>query len=198
MSYTIFRTLNKVPGKDEYFLTWTHNWGGGIHRIYNLIFDSDGNILVDWHIAYNYDNEEPEDLYHINGTMDEDGNLYLIYAQVETEPEIDYFPTFGWFDYNYVGTEQQEAAVPGQGLSFSCNPVTGSSLCIRAPDQTLFVCSTSLAERFLRFLFQMGSESGMERHSRERDCPQVSTISLIQQAIYSALRYLSSNVCWYP
>ncbi len=126
MSYTIFRTLNKVPGKDEYFLTWTHNWGGGIHRIYNLIFDSDGNILVDWHIAYNYDNEEPEDLYHINGTMDEDGNLYLIYAQVETEPEIDYFPTFGWFDYNYVGTEQQEAAVPGQGLSFSCNPVTGS------------------------------------------------------------------------
>ena len=51
----------------------------------------------------------------------------MIYSQGETEPELGAYPTFGWFNYNYVGTEQQEAAVvPGQGLSFSCNPVTGS------------------------------------------------------------------------
>ena len=127
MSYSIFRTLNKVPCKDEYFLTWTHNWGGGIHRVYNLVFDSEGNVLVDWHIAYNYDDEDPEDLYQIDGVMDEAGNLYLIYSQVEIEPQIDYFPTFGWFDYDYVSIgQQQTAVVPGVGFSFSCNPVTGS------------------------------------------------------------------------
>ncbi|MFA6619447.1 MAG: FlgD immunoglobulin-like domain containing protein, partial [Candidatus Neomarinimicrobiota bacterium] len=127
MSYGIFRTLNKVPEKDEYFLTWTHNWGGGIHRIYNLVFDSEGSVLVDWHIAYNYDYEDPEDLYHIDGVTDEAGNLYVVYSQVETEPQIDYFPTFGWFDYDYVSIgQQQTAVVPGVGFSFSCNPVTGS------------------------------------------------------------------------
>ena len=126
MGCSTSRIVSRVPGEDQYYLTWCYNGPDVIHRIFNLVFDSDGNILVDWHIAYNYDYEEPEDLKYIDGVTDDSGNLYLIYAQVETEPEIDYFPTFGWFDYNYVGTEQQEAAVPGQGLSFSCNPVTGS------------------------------------------------------------------------
>jgi hypothetical protein len=127
MGITPARIVRRIPGEDKYYLTWCYSGPHDDHRIFNLVFDSDGNVLVDWHIAYNYDGEDPEDLYKIDGVTDALGNLYVVFSQVETEPQIDYFPTFGWFDYDYVGIEQQEtAAVPGDGFSFSCNPVTGS------------------------------------------------------------------------
>jgi hypothetical protein len=127
MGLSTSRIVRQIPGEDKYYLTWCYSGPHDDHRVFNLVFDSDGNVLVDWHIAYNYDGEISEDLREIDGVTDDNGNLYIIYSQAETEPVLGGYPTFGWFDYDYVSIEQQQtAAVPGDGFSFSCNPVTGS------------------------------------------------------------------------
>ena len=92
-----------------------------------LVFDSNGNIVHTWQLAYDYSDEDPEDIQHMNGVTDDEGNLYIIYCQVETDPQIDYFPTFGWFDYSYLAIENSSLAIQGEtGFMVSQNPVTGS------------------------------------------------------------------------
>mgnify|MGYP006987899267 FL=1 len=89
--------------------------------------DSDGNVLVDWQIAYDYSDEDPENVRFIEGVVDESGNLYIIYTQVETEPQVDYFPTFGWFNHDYLGIEGEVyTEPPGILLRASHNPASGS------------------------------------------------------------------------
>jgi hypothetical protein len=119
--------LRSLPGTDQYYLAW-NDYGEDDSRILFLLMNSDGDVLVDWAIAYDYTDEDPEDLPDIDGVVDSDGNLYLAYEQVETEPEIGYFPTFGWFNHDYVGVQQQEVAVIEQtpSLTVSSNPVSGS------------------------------------------------------------------------
>lgn len=127
--------LRHLPGTEEYYLCWTD--GFYRRKIFNLLMDGDGNVLVDWHIAYDYSNEDPEDLGFINGIVDDEGNLYIVYAQVETEPQIDYFPTFGWFDCTYLGIEEEEPAVTPNStlISASCNPIT-DSVCFKVTGTT--------------------------------------------------------------
>ncbi len=117
--------LRLLPGRDEYYLCWTDGYWE--HKIFNLLMDGDGNVLVDWSIAYDYSDEDPEDLGFIDGIVDDAGNLYIVYAQVETEPQIDYFPTFGWFNHDSLGLEG-EAYIepPGVSLRASHNPSCGS------------------------------------------------------------------------
>ena len=117
--------LRHLPGTEEYYLCWTDS--ALDDQILCLLMDSDGNVLVDWHIAYDYSDEDPEDLGFIDGIVDDAGNLYIVYAQVETEPQIDYFPTFGWFNHDYLGVEGEVyTEQPGVSLTASHNPSCGS------------------------------------------------------------------------
>ncbi len=117
--------LSNIPGTDLFYLVWTDN--GQDNQILFLLMNGNGDVIVDWAIAYDYADEDPEGLPFISGEADAEGNLYIAYEQAETEPVLGNYPTFGWFDYDYVSTaEQQFAAVPGDGFSFSCNPVAGS------------------------------------------------------------------------
>ncbi len=117
--------LEHIPGTDHYYLVWTDN--GQDNQILFLVMDSNGNTWADWAIAYDYSDEDPEDLPFISGVTDSEGNLYIAYEQAETEPIAGYYPTFGWFDYSYVSTLHESAPVAPSGfISFSCNPVEGS------------------------------------------------------------------------
>ena len=116
--------LRLLPGTEEYYLCWTDGYWE--HKIFNLVMDSDGNVLVDWHTAYDYSDEVPEDLGFIDGIVDDAGNLYIVYAQVETEPQVDYFPTFGWFNHDSLGIEGEAyTSPPGVSLRASQNPSCG-------------------------------------------------------------------------
>jgi hypothetical protein len=126
--------VEPLPVQDQFYLCWA--CGYEINKIFNLVFDSDGNIIVDWHIAYDYSDENPEDTKYIDGVSDAEGNLYIIFNQGELEQVLGGYPTFGWFDYDYVSTARQQAvAVPDDGFSFSCNPVAGS-VTIRTGSET--------------------------------------------------------------
>jgi hypothetical protein len=116
--------LRGIPGTDLFYLVWTDSQ---VKQILFLLMDSNGNAIVDWAVSYDYSDEDPEGLPFISGQTDSDGNLYIAYEQSEPEPIVGKYPTFGWFDYDYVSIEQQQtAAVPEDGFSFSSNPVTGS------------------------------------------------------------------------
>jgi len=115
--------LEQIPGTDFYYLSWADS--GQDDQILFLLMNGNGEVVVDWALAYDYSDEDPEDITYISGLADSAGNLYLAYEQID--PVLGYFPTFGWFDYNYVSTLQQEAQVESfPAFSLSSNPVTGS------------------------------------------------------------------------
>lgn len=117
--------LEQIPDADLYYLAWADD--GQDNQILFLLMNGNGDIVVDWAIAYDYADEDPEDLCYISGQANQEGNLFLTYEQGESEPILGYYPTFGWFDYDYVSTLQQEAQVESSpAFSFSSNPVTGS------------------------------------------------------------------------
>ncbi len=113
--------LRHLTGTEEYYLCWID----GFHRrkIFNLVMDSDGNVLVDWHIAYDYSDEDPEQLKAIDGVVDDADNLYIIYNQGETEPVLGGYPTFGWFNHDSLGIKSEVYIdPPGVLLRASQNP----------------------------------------------------------------------------
>jgi len=116
--------MEPLPNPDEFYLCWLNSYD--INKIFNLVFDSDGEVLIDWHIAYDYSDEDPEDVKYMDGLSDAAGNLYLVYSQGETEPVLGGYPTFGWFDYDYLGIAEEGSRPVRSGFSFSANPVRSS------------------------------------------------------------------------
>lgn len=117
--------LRALPGSEEFYLCWK-NSGAALH-IWFMVIDSSGNVVVDWQAAYDYSDEDPEMLKDLDGVVDDEGNLYIVYSQGETEPELARFPTFGWFDHTYLGIgEESFAEVLIPVITASCNPVMGS------------------------------------------------------------------------
>lgn len=117
--------LRRLPGTNQYYLCWTDT--AKDDQVLYILIDGDGNILVDWQVAYDYSDEDPEQLKQIDGLVDEDGNLYVIFSQVETEPVLGGYPTFGWFNHELLGIEAEETATsPAVTLSTSSNPIRGS------------------------------------------------------------------------
>lgn len=130
--------LRSIPGTNLLYLAWVDDLSQD-KRVFFLLMNEDGAVIVEWAVAYDYSDEDPESLPFISGQADSEGNLYIAYEQLD--PVLGYFPTFGWFDYDYVSTaRQQVAAIPGDGFSFSCNPVAGSvTVCTGSGTQTLRV-----------------------------------------------------------
>ena len=118
------RILVPLPGSEAFYLLWRNS--RNVKHLLNMIIDSNGDVLVDWHIAYDYTDEDPQMLSAVDGVVDEVGNLYIVYKAGYLEPVYGYFPTFGWFDYSSLGLEGQvEPVPPASSLSVSMNPVRG-------------------------------------------------------------------------
>jgi hypothetical protein len=65
----------------------------------------------------------------VDGVVDSEGNLYLIYSAIYDEPVFGRYPTFGWFNASSLGLEEEESSEQGTALTFiepSCNPFCGS------------------------------------------------------------------------
>jgi hypothetical protein len=125
MDVSVDFILKPLPGSEEFYLCWID--GAFSLQIWYMVIDASGNVLKDWSIAYDHSDEDPEQLAGLDGVVDDEGNLYIIYGQGETEPVLGRYPTFGWFDHTYLGIEEgssSEVAVPS--ITASCNPVAGS------------------------------------------------------------------------
>jgi hypothetical protein len=115
--------LRPLPGSTEFYLCWTDS--AQDDQVLFLLMDENGNVLIDWQVAYDYSDEDPEQVQEVHGIVDDQGNLYIIYNQAETEPDLGGYPTFGWFDHTYLSVEEETAPIPDptSGLNLSVNPI---------------------------------------------------------------------------
>ena len=115
------------PGNEMFYHVWKDGWGSS-KKLWYIFFDNEGDMIVEPTMAYDYTDEDPEDLRLPNCEVDDEGNLYVIYGQGEEEPIFGCYPTFGWFDHNYLGIEgDPEAELPPPiSLAASCNPFSES------------------------------------------------------------------------
>lgn len=117
--------VSPLPELNFFYLCWCGY--AAENKIFYEVFDSDGNTAVSWQLAYDYSDEEPEDIRFIDGVTDAAGNLYIVFSQVETEPTLDAYPTFGWFDYSTLGIEDSTSSLSCETqFTILQNPVTGS------------------------------------------------------------------------
>jgi len=117
--------VSALPEPDRFYLFWCGY--AAENKMFYKVFDSEGNTVVSWQLAYDYSDEDPEDIHNPHGVVDTAGNLFVIFSQVETEPQIDYFPTFCWFDYSTLGIENSSSDMSCEAqFTVSQNPVTGS------------------------------------------------------------------------
>lgn len=119
--------LRNLPGTGQYYLAWCNY--GLIEMVVFLLMDEDGNIIQDWQTAYDYSDEDPEDIKSIDGVVDAEGNLYIVYSQGDTIPDLGRYPAFGWFNHDYLSVEDTATAVQeAETLTISQNPVQGGVL----------------------------------------------------------------------
>ena len=119
--------LLPFPGNEKFYLIWVDGAANDI--VWYIVMDNDGNLLVETTAAYDHGDEDPEDVLNIDGVVDSEGNLYVIYGQGEEEPIFGRYPTFGWFNATSLGLEEEESLEQGTALAViepSCNPFCGS------------------------------------------------------------------------
>ena len=121
--------LIPFPGNEKFYLVWVDSYYNDI--LWYIIMDNDGNLLVEPTAAYDHGDEDPEQLANVDGVVDSEGNLYVIYNQGEMEPIFGGYPTFGWFNAASLGLEEEGEESSDQGTALaiiepSCNPFCGS------------------------------------------------------------------------
>lgn len=118
-----------VPAQDGAFFyfvcadSWSHK------KVFFAAFDQEGDLICGPSIAYDHSDEDPEQLSLPDGVTDAEGNLYIIYGQGETEPVLGSYPTFGWFDHDYltgIAEDESTEMSPGLELTASSNPFVGT------------------------------------------------------------------------
>lgn len=119
------------PGRESFYLLWGEGELGGsprIHYIKFCIIDSDGEFIEEPYVAYDYSDEDPEDLERLAADVNEDGDVFAHWSAFF--PEIDsYYIVLGWFDHNWVSVESEDFEAIEQNSFFitpSMNPFYGS------------------------------------------------------------------------
>ncbi|MCD4848808.1 MAG: hypothetical protein K8R76_11545, partial [Candidatus Aegiribacteria sp.] len=120
--------LLPFPDNEKFYLVWIDGAANDI--VWYIVMDNDGSLIVETTAAYDHSDEDPEDVLNIDGVVDSEGNLYVIYNQGEMEPIFGGYPTFGWFNATSLGLEEEEES-SDQGTELiiiepSCNPFCGS------------------------------------------------------------------------
>jgi len=127
MDISPFMDMVPYPGSEMFYHVWTDGYYE--KKLWYIFFDNEGEMIVEPTMAYDHSDESPEQLTLPDGEVDDEGNLYVIYGQGEEEPVFGRYPTFGWFDHNYLGIEgDAEAELPPPiRLAASCNPFSESA-----------------------------------------------------------------------
>ena len=158
--------VNILPGAggETLYLMWTANSSQGKYFIYFTIIDKDGNFIEELYPAYDYGDEEVQNIFCLDATSNEVGDVFAVWSAYfpEVHPNA-YYIVMGWFDHNWVGVEESETSpVASVILSMTCsaNPfkrsvmisIEGSSI----PEQ-LMIYDTS--GRLVRRLPSSGGRS---------------------------------------
>jgi hypothetical protein len=122
--------LEPGPWGASLHLLWLEeddNYGPHYRLVRHAIIDLEGDFIVEPYTAYDYTDEDPEDISHMVAAANDEGDLFITYSEVDMSLP-GYWIRLGWFDHNYLGVEDDSSGVaePALVLSSSCNPFTSS------------------------------------------------------------------------
>jgi len=122
-----FLVILPDSSEEKLYLMWIANDGDGNYWVYFAVIDTNGEFVEEPYPAYDYSDEEVQQLSTLTATINESGDIFAIWSQGDVEVG-GYWIVMGWFDHNWVaiGEEEAEASVNPPSISASCNPVTGS------------------------------------------------------------------------
>lgn len=116
-----------LPGPDGTVLhiLWAETESGTVwHKlIRHAVIDPDGDFIVGPYTAYDYADEEQEDLKYMAATINGAGDLFVNYSEWDPSIHCNWI-RLGWFDHNWlgIGDDGSGATEPSLVLSPSCNP----------------------------------------------------------------------------
>ena len=157
-----YQTILQHPAGDRMALMWIEGADEGQLLIKYAVIDSNGDFIEEPFNAYDYSDEEVQQISSLDATINADGDIFAIWSHIDWEVD-GYRIVMGWFDHNWVGVEEQEAS-PVEPSPFhlvhSGNPFSESITIIAegspVPGQ---LAVYDLSGRTVRTLFRNGSES---------------------------------------
>jgi hypothetical protein len=118
------------PAGDLMVLMWIEDADEGHLLVKYAVIDTDGDFIEAPYSAYDYTDEELQNISTLEATINELGDVFAVWSAYF--PEVDpnaYYIVMGWFDHNWVGIGE-EGAGPIEPSDFclvhSQNPFTGS------------------------------------------------------------------------
>jgi len=121
--------LNILPGPDgdTLYLMWLAYWQSD-HYVYFAIIDKNGNFIEEPYAAYDYSDEEVQQIASLEAAVNDDGDVYAIWSQGDVEVS-GYWIVMGWFDHDWVEVEESNTSPVDTAtfaLQSSANPFTES------------------------------------------------------------------------
>jgi len=117
------------PSHTAFYLLWLEEEPGGgcIKYIKFAVIDANGDFVEEPYIAYDYTDEDPEDLTKLAACTNQAGDVFIHYTQyMEQEPYNVYgWITLGWLDHDSLGVEEDQLtgmAEPSFSISASRSP----------------------------------------------------------------------------
>lgn len=122
--------VTQGPWEGSLHLVWLEqdDSSGNYRLIRHAIIDLDGDFIVEPYTAYDYTDEDPEDITYMVAASNEDGDLFVAYSEIDMSLPGDWI-RLGWLDHNYLGVEDQEGGSGGAAplsMTPSSNPFTSS------------------------------------------------------------------------
>ncbi|RKZ10402.1 hypothetical protein DRQ25_03085 [Candidatus Fermentibacteria bacterium] len=115
-----------TPTGDRFYLLWIESEQDYPRHIKFAIIDQNGDFIEEPYSAYDYSDEDPEQLSVLSVTTNELGDVFAIWNAYypEVHPNA-YYIVMGWFDHNWlgIGEESEETVNLSEiTLSPSMNP----------------------------------------------------------------------------
>lgn len=114
------------PSGDSLYLVWIEDEvsSGFMKLIKFAIIDTNGDFIEEPYIAYDYTDEDPEDLRELAVHTNHKGDIFAIWSEYFPSIEKAYI-VLGWFDHNWLSIEEEsESTDPEYGIDIqaSANP----------------------------------------------------------------------------
>jgi len=128
-STVYYPAMTQGPWAGSLHLVWTEeddNYGSP-RFIRHAVIDLNGDFIIAPYTAYDYTDEDPEDLSYLVAASNDEGDLFIAYSEIDMSLPGDWI-RLGWLDHNYlgIGGDSSGVAQPALDLAPSCNPFSSS------------------------------------------------------------------------
>ena len=112
-----------MPGDTSFYAAWLR----GTLFVDFCIFDQNGDFIEEPYVAYDYTDEEIQQIQYLRGDVNEEGDLFMTWSEGDTLV-WGYYIVLGSLDFDWVsiGEEGSEGIQPISGLYPSENPFSES------------------------------------------------------------------------